>query len=206
MTVFNITIDCDLNTPNGKIDSSNAISGTFDVNGLLTSSIPDVENPSHVLVLSTVSSGSLCPARGGDFQNWNDKASVIDAIGVPDAPSDVNGCKPSAFGLPESTVMPAPIFPTASGEGPEPFLIFRDGATNAWNIVRFSNSDKTIYVRDVDNNVVEEFIQYAANGVTQVAVNPEQVVSTKFDKNPAVHTFGAVNPTTATPRNGDPRK
>ena len=58
----------------------------------------------------------------------------------------------------------------------------------------------------MNNNQVEEFIQYAADGVTRVKVDPQLVVSTKFDKNPAVHTFGVVNPTTATPRNGDPSK
>lgn len=109
----------------GKVDRLAAISGTFDANGLLLTTITDLENPSFTLVLLDSFSGAL----GTDIDADNDGSaddlssfgSVLDAIGVPDALAD------------ETTLYGAQL----GGQdfrytGDEPGLIFRDRVTQAW--------------------------------------------------------------------------
>lgn len=96
----------------GTVDRRTAVSGTFDGNGLLVVSVPDFENPSFTIVLS-----SLAPTVGSTVTDATGFGVVYDAIGVPDSVAD------------EANVLGA----TLGGvdfvfTGREPELIFRDAS------------------------------------------------------------------------------
>lgn len=65
------------------INDLEAISGTFDANGILTVDIDDLENPSFTLVLAEGYTGAASAAF-----NQAELVNVLDAIGIPDAAGD----------------------------------------------------------------------------------------------------------------------
>ncbi|MEI4233767.1 ExeM/NucH family extracellular endonuclease [Roseovarius sp. D22-M7] len=97
------------------IDTREAVSGTFDADGLLLATIPDIENPSFTLVLTD----DTATATVGDTIDPAAPASlgvIHDAIGVADAATDpVSG---AALGGTDIAYT-----------GDEPKLVFRDGTT-----------------------------------------------------------------------------
>ncbi|MEM8793096.1 MAG: VPLPA-CTERM sorting domain-containing protein [Pseudomonadota bacterium] len=113
-------IDTDAGGPFGLINDFNSVAGTFDVNGLAVVSIDDLENPSHVIIFSTIA-----PAIGTDLDVDDDGSiddlsvfgTVFDAIGVIDTAGDSNGIAAQLGGT-------EIVF-----TGDEPQLVFRDALT-----------------------------------------------------------------------------
>jgi len=151
----------------GTIDRAAEVAGTFDANGLLTVGVPDLENPSFTVVLTSEFNGSV-----GDTIDTNadgtldvDTAAlfgtVFDAIGIPDAVGD------EAFLYGEQLGGTDFAF-----TGTEPELVFRDGTTGDLYAV---------------NDVVD--------GSEVVDVNGTVIDPASFDTNPIVFdTFGVTNP------------
>ena len=116
---FLFTIEGDFGAPQ-DVDSANAVSGTFDVNGLLIVSIPDFENPGFTLVLSdnTATATTSDTVDIGDAGTLTKLGTVLDAIGVPDSVGD------------EAFIIGAELGGTDFVyTGTEPELIFRDSVT-----------------------------------------------------------------------------
>lgn len=55
-----LSIESDQGYASGTVDRATAVSGTFDANGLLTVSVPDLENPSFTVVLLDDFTGFEC--------------------------------------------------------------------------------------------------------------------------------------------------
>lgn len=118
-----LSIESDVTTGSGTVDRAASISGTFDASGLLSASVPDLENPSFTLVLVDTFSGSAGSTdidgnNDGIIDDLSSLGTVLDAIGVP----DTNG---------------EPLYGAQLGGadlayiGREPELVFRDGITGA---------------------------------------------------------------------------
>lgn len=105
----------------GTIDRLSNINGTFDANGLLTTNINDLENPSNTVVLLDSFTGS----SGDDLDTDDDGViddstvlnNVLDAIGIPDINSDEAFLYGQQLGGTDFTYT-----------GSEPQLIFRDAS------------------------------------------------------------------------------
>ena len=96
----------------GTVDHASPVSGIFDANGLLTISIPDLENPSFTLVLS---SDDATATVGSPVTDLSVLGTVLDAIGIPDSIAD------------EAFLLGATLGGTDFAyTGDEPKLVFRD--------------------------------------------------------------------------------
>ncbi len=120
-----LSIESDGSTAAGTIDRMSSVSGTFDSNGLLVVSVPDLENPSFTLVLLDSFTGSIGTSIDADQDGIADDLStfgtVLDAIGIPDNAAD------------ESFIYGAQLGGLDfSYSGDEPKLVFRDGVTMDW--------------------------------------------------------------------------
>jgi len=99
----------------GLVDRASMVSGTFDSNGILLTSIPDLENPSFTVALTSAFAGTVGTTRVEESALFG---TVYDAIGVPDTAGD------------ESTLYGASLGGVDfKYTGAEPELIFRDGTT-----------------------------------------------------------------------------
>lgn len=146
---FIITIEGDPGTSTGVIDRSTAVSGTFDANGLLVVTVPDLENPSYTLILSSAS-----PAVGTDVDADDDGVlddpsvfgTVFDAIGIRD---DAN-----ATTLLYGDQLGGVDFPFT---GDEPGIVFRD--PNSGNVLFAVNdpSDNEVIGQDGTVYTFDEF-------------------------------------------------
>ncbi len=105
-------VSVEADTPGAIIDRAAAITGVFDANGLLTVSIPDLENPSFTLVLLN----GPAPVTGTAFDVVGLQDSVLDAIGIPDSTLDGANLLGAALGGTDFVYT-----------GDEPKLVFRDG-------------------------------------------------------------------------------
>ncbi|MEM8836916.1 MAG: endonuclease/exonuclease/phosphatase family protein [Pseudomonadota bacterium] len=149
--------------PDSFIDSAEAISGTFDENGLLTVEIDDLENPSFTLVLTD----DTATATPSDFVDSTDPGTfsilgnVLDAVGTTDGDGEIGEF---LFGELLGGV-------DLGFTGDEPQLVFRDATTGDF----FQINDPV--------------------GMTAFAEDGTAVDLADFDMDPAVATFGAVNPT-----------
>lgn len=152
----------------GTVDRLQAVSGTFDANGLLVVSVPDLENPSFTLVLTendaTVAVGDdLDLDNDGSIDDPADLGTVLDAIGIPDEPDDADN---GVYGV---DLGGADFLFT----GDEPKLVFRDGVNNQWYAIN-----------DPDGGTVFD--------LSATMVDPMD-----FDIDPlAGSTFGSTNPST----------
>lgn len=129
-----LSIESDFGSGAGTVDRAAAVSGTFDANGLLTVTIPDLENPSFTVVVVDAFTGS---AGSTDIDGDNDGTvddvstfgTILDAIGVP----DTNG---------------EPLYGAQLGGadfayvGSEPLLVFRGASVGDWYAV---GSDTLVY-------------------------------------------------------------
>lgn len=120
-----VSIESDAVTAAGTIDRVSSVSGTFDANGLLVVSVPDLENPSFTLVLLDSFTGAVGNSIDADGNGIADDLStfgtVLDAIGIPDAVGDeafIYGAQLGGLDF--------------SYTGDEPQLVFRDGVTMDW--------------------------------------------------------------------------
>ncbi|MDC3366147.1 T9SS type A sorting domain-containing protein [Flavobacteriaceae bacterium] len=119
-TGYFLSVESDGN--NGLVDRSSDVSGTFDSNGLLNVTIPDLENPSFTVILCSenVAIGTdLDSNNDGTPDNSSVLGSVYDAIGVPDSSSDAATLYGADLGGVD--------FPYL---GNEPEIVFRDGVTD----------------------------------------------------------------------------
>lgn len=155
---------------NGLVDRFTNVTGTYDANGMAVVMVPDLENPSFTLVLTTSFSGNndtdLDPNNDG-ILDTSSLGTVLDAIGV----SDEQGDDISMYGtlMGGSDVLYNGQF--------EPLLVFRDsGDMSLYNTVtvNFGAPDEYIGV-------------FAANGM--------EVQASSFDMDPTTGpTFGTANP------------
>ena len=159
-------IDTDGGTAFGVVNGSEAISGTFDSNGLLVASISDPENPSFVAVLSStgVSGGTdLDTNDDGLVDDVSAFGTVYDAVGIIDTPGDASGIAAQFGGVEFTTAI-------------EFELVFRDSSTG-----QFFGYD-------------EGFASGSTffNGIFDIAGN--EFVAADFTSDPTVVTSGAINP------------
>ena len=152
----------------GMVDKISSVYGTFDANGLLAVTVPELENPSFTIFLS-----QSCPT--GNVNINDDTAALLaavqtiyDSIGVPDSVADANY-------LPLiRTTLNNPPGTDLGYIGGEPKLVFRDA------------SDGALYQVDDQGSASPSFV-FDAHG-TQVTV-------AEFDPDPRQTSFGVINPT-----------
>lgn len=135
-----ISIESDPGNP-GVVDRASEISGTFDSNGLLTVTVPDLENPSFTLVLLSDFTGDTTTDIDTDDDGIADDLStlgtVFDAIGVPDTTGE-------------------PLYGTDLGgvdftfTGDEPRLIFRDASVGDLYAVNDPDNGQVFDISGVD--------------------------------------------------------
>jgi hypothetical protein len=167
-TTFNgviVSIESDSGSQ-GTVDRVASVSGTFDVNGLLTVDIPDLENPSFTVALLSEFTGTV----GTDIDTNDDGVAddlstfgtVLDAIGVPDSTADEVFLYGAELGGVDFAFT-----------GDEPRLIFRDGSVG------------DLYaINDPDNGQV---FDVNGNDVTPGIFDTDPTLGTD--------TFGIINPT-----------
>jgi len=171
-TGFILSIESDLGGSQGLVDRFTSVSGTFDANGLLVVSVPDLENPSLTLVLVSSFSGDNTTDIDTDDNGVVDDIStfgtIYDAIGSPDNVGD----EASIYGV----ELGGSDF---AYTGDEPRIIFRDGVTGDLFAVNDVTGDSTDEIYDITATLVS---------------------SSDFDVNPAIApTFGSVNPVYTAP-------
>ncbi|GAA4280615.1 T9SS type A sorting domain-containing protein [Gaetbulibacter aestuarii] len=120
---FLLSAECD--GANGIIQDASEVSGTFDANGLLVISIPDLENPSFTLFLTDTFTGTVNVTDididdDGIVDDTSSFNLVYDAIGIPDAASDESSIYGNDLGGTDFKYI-----------GAEPFLVFRDANSDA---------------------------------------------------------------------------
>ena len=113
----------------GTVVSADTFTGTFDANGLLTATIPNINNPTHTVVLTTSFTGTVDTGIGDgtDIDTDNDGVAddlsafglILDAIGVGDGgiccPVDrLYGTDFGGINLPNIGDIPSAIFREAS--------------------------------------------------------------------------------------------
>lgn len=160
-----LSIESDGGNSQGTVDRATEVSGTFDSNGLLVVSIPDLENPSFTVVLTDNFTGAVGTT---DIDTDND--------GTPETVSELGNIF-DAIGIPDNTGDEASIYGADLGgadfkyTGDEPKLVFRDANTNDWYAV---NDDDDSFIFNIN-----------AEEVTgNFPANPD----------PKEPTFGALNP------------
>ncbi|MEL7448896.1 MAG: hypothetical protein AAFN78_06785 [Pseudomonadota bacterium] len=162
-----LSIESDGSSAAGTVDRVSQVSGTFDANGLLVVTVPDLENPSFTLVLLDTFSGDVGTVIDTDNDGIADDLStfgtVFDAIGIPDAVSD------EAFVYGEQLGGQDFAF-----TGDEPQLVFRDSATLEWFAI---NDPAGTDAFDINGNAVP-FANFNADPsvTTFGAVNPAAAV------------------------------
>jgi len=112
-----LSFESDAGSTAGLVDRAAMVSGVFDANGLLVASIPDLENPSFTIALTSDFTGSVGSSTVADTALFG---TVYDAIGVPDTASD------------EASIFGAQLGGSDFAyTGNEPELIFRNASTGA---------------------------------------------------------------------------
>ena len=166
-----VSIESDPGSSQGLVDRATQVSGTFDANGLLVVQIPDLENPSFTVALTSEFTGAVGTTDvdtddDGTAESLTAFGTIFDAIGVPDFAGD------------EATIYGADMGGTDfSFTGAEPELIFRDaslGDLYAVNIVSASGGEAVFDV--------------SATDVTAAVFNSDPTTGA---------TFGTINPTLA---------
>ncbi len=160
-----LSIETDSTSSQGTVDRASQVSGTFDVNGLLTVDIPDLENPSFTVALVDSFTGS---AGSTDIDTDNDGVAddlstlgtVFDALGVPDSSADEDNLYGFQLGGDDLTFI-----------GTEPVLTFRDGTSQDWYAVDFNG---VVYDADGDSVDVNVF-DFDPTAASFGAVNPSAV-------------------------------
>lgn len=156
----------------GTVDRAANVTGTFDaVTGLAVVTVPDLENPSFTVVLTDDFTGAI----GDDLDALDDGnldltslGTVLDAVGISDAPGDDSTLY--ASGLGGSDIL-------FNGEF-EPLGVFRDSVTG----------DFFQYVTADFGTLEERIAVFAAGGGAEL--NPAD-----FTGDPLTTSFGTANAT-----------
>jgi hypothetical protein len=158
----------------GTVDRAGNVTGTFDANGLAVVTIPDLENPSFTIILTTAFTGSIgddLDAADNGTLDTSTLGTILDAVGNSDSTADDTTLYGAALGG-------ADIL--HNGEF-EPLLAFRDDNTGDWYntvTINFGQPDEAVAVFDANGNIVDANI---------------------FDIDPTTGpTFGSTNPSTST--------
>lgn len=123
---FIYEIETDTGGSTGTIDRLEAVSGTFDANGLLVVNIADFENPSASYILA--SGGTAALGDLFDAGNFGTQfGTIFDALNSPDNVGDMAN---SVAGLLGGTDL--------GFIGSEPVLVQRDSITGNWLQVNFA--------------------------------------------------------------------
>ena len=168
-----LSIESDEGSSAGTVDRAFQVNGVFDLNGILTVSVPDLENPSFTYVLVDEFTGVV----GDDFDTDNDGVldvdpatfginTVFDAVGVPDNETD------------ESFVYGAQLGGVDFAfTGAEPQLIFRSGSDGDFFAVNTIGDTEVFNTSGVSISV-DEFTTDPAIADTLGTVNPTFVAPT----------------------------
>ncbi len=125
----------------GGINSSEAVSGTFDGNGLLVVMIADLENPSFTLVLSSATpTMDIDSDNDGTVDDLAVFGTIYDAIGIADSNSDAAVLYADQLG--------GTNFPYT---GDEPMLVFRDPDNDA---IIYAINDPAVVVHVSDGSTL----------------------------------------------------
>ncbi|WP_424986112.1 choice-of-anchor I family protein [Microbulbifer sp. S227A] len=161
----------------GVIDSVATISGTYDANGLLTVTLPDLENPSFTVALVDTFTGTVGDDLDSDDDGTIDVSlaslgitTVHDAIGVPDSATDQG----FLFGAQLGGV-------DFAYTGDEPRLIFRSGSTGDLFAVNDPNNGQVFDVNGTDVTPAAFDTDPTTGTDTFGAVNPEIIPAGSFD-------------------------
>jgi hypothetical protein len=161
-------------TPSPFISSTQAVSGSFDANGLLTFSLPDLRNPSITVALLN----GAAPTVGSTPDIASLSAITLDAIGVPDSAIDQTYQLGAALGGTDFLYT-----------GDEPKRVFRDG--NRPNVIWAVNDPARNEAIDQFGNVVEFSSFVSGNpdfanfgGVNPSAFLPVTPKINEFEPNP----------------------
>ncbi len=170
-----VSIESDPGTSQGLVDRATEVSGTFDSNGLLVVQIPDLENPSFTIALTSEFTGAISTEPNPtDIDTNNDGTAddlsvfgtIFDAIGVPDAVGDEASIYGADMGGTDFTYT-----------GVEPELIFRDASVGdlyAVNIVSGAGGEAVFDVDAVDVTA-DVFDTDPTTGATFGSINPTRV-------------------------------
>ncbi|MEM9304600.1 MAG: ExeM/NucH family extracellular endonuclease [Pseudomonadota bacterium] len=168
---FLVSIEADFDLPQ-TIDRVVAVSGTFDASGLLTASIPDLENPSFTFVLLD---DGFTGMTGDAYTGPSDlTGTVLDAIGVPDSNADTARIQGTALG---GTDLPF--------TGIEPELVFRGGSTGELFIVNDALAGTEVFDTALISYAVSDFTADPI-GATFGTVNPSALPGAPLDAAPQV--------------------
>ncbi|TWU46648.1 PEP-CTERM sorting domain-containing protein [Rubripirellula reticaptiva] len=149
----------------GTVDTVSRISGTFDPNGLLVSTIGDLLDPSHTIVLVEDYDESAGPTDidtndDGIADNLSRLVGIQDAIGIADSMTDLSRLYGSQLGGQDFAFT-----------GDQPQLVFRDASVGNWYAI---NNPPNGQVFDINASDVAS--------------------SSTFNGNPFIDSFGAINP------------
>ncbi|MGB7325938.1 MAG: PEP-CTERM sorting domain-containing protein [Rubripirellula sp.] len=152
----------------GTVDTVSRVSGIFDANGLMVSTIGDLLDPSHTIVLVDDYDESAGPTDidtndDGVADNLNRLVGIRDAIGISDSTTDLFRLYGSQLGGQDFAFT-----------GDQPQLVFRDASLGAWYAI---NNPPNGQVFDINANDI------AANSM--------------FNGDPFSDSFGAINPSVA---------
>ena len=139
--------------PAGAIDRATIFSGTFDANGLFTTTIPDLENPSFTVFLLDSFTGAI-----GDDIDLNDDGvadnvgsfgNVLDAIGIADETNDLPFQYATQFGGTDLATTFEPTLTFRSGSDGDLFSVdpvgnIFDAAGNQVDPDEFAGGDPTL--------------------------------------------------------------
>ncbi|MDC0935339.1 PEP-CTERM sorting domain-containing protein [Pirellulales bacterium] len=157
-----LSIESDPGGSTGTVDRATEVSGSFDGNGLLVLSIPDLENPSNTVILTddftgTAGSTDIDADNDGTADDLSTIGIIYDALGVSDTTGE------PVYGAQLGGVDLAYI-------GSEPELVFREANSGNW------------YANDFNGDVFDASAVQTPNG----AFDKDPLVSTFGDVNPAI--------------------
>ncbi|MDV7186496.1 T9SS type A sorting domain-containing protein [Lutibacter sp. TH_r2] len=159
------------------IDRASSVSGTFDSNGLLVVSIPDLENPSFTLVLVDTFTGSTGDIMDPANLSTLGITTVYDAIGIPDSAADEVRLIGAALGGMDF-----------SYTGDEPEIVFRD-TNDFWYAVNLIGDNTSIYDIDANNVDVANFSSDPSIGTSFGSLSPENTATAGISDN-NIENFG----------------
>lgn len=162
-----ISVESDNSSSLGVVDYATAVSGAFDANGLLTVDVPDFENPSFTLFLTSAFTGTVGTTDidtndDGTSDDVSTFGTIFDAIGI----ADDDGSGTTLYAAQNGGV----DFPFT---GTEPELMFRDGVTQQWWAI--------------NDNITPSADAIGEDGGSFPV--------SSFSFSPVPNTFGGVNPT-----------
>ena len=144
-----LSIESDVTSGTGLVDSANNVTGTYDANGLAVVDIPDLENPSFTFVLA----GGFTGSTSTDIDTNNDGivddlsafSNIMDAISISDATGE-------------------PVYGAQLGgidfayTGTEPEQMFRLGSNGAWIAVNnVFDANAGIFDENLNSYVPSDF-------------------------------------------------